>query len=145
MSGGTPNQERISLDVGVGGGSFWSGDRVGYEVEFGYRPAGGVELGLEYERNEVTLPQGAFDTNLFRLNTAWDISPWSSVTGDVQYDDVSEIIGLFLKTRWIIAPGNDLYLVYTQNWQNLSADRLDERFTTLSQGLSTKLNYTFRF
>ena len=145
MSGGTPNQERISLDASVGGGSFWSGDRFGYEVEVGYRPAAGVELGLEYERNEVALPQGAFDTNLFRLNTAWDISPWSSVTGDVQYDDVSEVIGLFVKTRWIIAPGNDLYLVYTQNWQSLRTDQLERQFTTLSQGLSTKLNYTFRF
>jgi hypothetical protein len=145
VSGGTPTQERISLDAGVGGGSFWNGDRFGYELEFGYRPTPGVELGLEYERDEVALPQGAFDTNLFRLNTAWDISPWSSVTGNVQYDDVSEIIGLFLKTRWIIAPGNDFYLVYTQNWQNLRADQLDQRFTTLSQGGSTKLNYTFRF
>ena len=145
MSGGTPNQERISLDAGVGGGSFWNGDRLGYELELGYRPHPGVELGLEYERDEVALPQGAFDTNLFRLNTAWDISPWSSVTGNVQYDDVSEIIGLFLKTRWIVAPGNDLYLVYTQNWQNLRADQLDQRFTMLSQGGSTKLNYTFRF
>ena len=145
VSGGTPNQERISLDAGVGGGSFWSGDRFGYELQLGYRPTPGVEFSLEYERNEVALPQGAFDTNLFRLNTAWDISPWSSVTGNVQYDDVSEIIGLFLKTRWIIAPGNDLYLVYTQNWQNLRADRLDPHFTTLSQGGTTKLNYTFRF
>ena len=54
----------------------------------------------------------------------------------------------------VIAPGNDLYLVYTQNWQNLrgdqfdtrfTGDQLDPRFTTLSRGLSTKLNYTFRF
>ena len=111
----------------------------------GYRPIAGVELALEYERNEVALPQGEFDTDLLRLNSAWDISPWSSVTSSVQYDDVSGIIGLFLKTRWIIAPGNDLYLVYTQNWQDLRADRLDRDFETLSQGLSTKLNYTFRF
>ena len=145
VSGGTPNQERVSLEMSAGGGSFWSGDRFGYEFELGYRPTAGVELGLEYERNEVVLPQGAFDTDLVRLNTAWDISPWSSVTGNIQYDDVSEIIGIFLKARWIIAPGNDLYLVYTQNWQNLKADRLDQRFTTLSQGGTTKLNYTFRF
>jgi len=145
VSGATPSQKPIGLDATLGGGSFWNGDRFGYELELGYRPTAGVEFGLEYERNEVALPQGAFDTNLLRLNTAWDISPWSSVTANVQYDDVSEIIGLFLKTRWIIAPGNDLYLVYTQNWQNLRVDQLDRHFTTLSHGGSTKLNYTFRF
>ncbi len=154
VTGSTPSQKPISLDADIGGGGFWNGDRFGYELGLEYRPAAGVELGLEYERNEVSLPQGAFDTNLVRLNTAWDISPWSSITSNVQYDNVSEIIGLFLKTRWIIAPGNDLYLVYTQNWQNLrrtqldphfTGDQLDPRFTTLSRGLSTKLNYTFRF
>ena len=154
VTGSTPSQKPISLDAGIGGGGFWNGNRFGYDLGVEYRSTAGVELGLEYERNEVSLPQGAFDTNLVRLNTAWDISPWSSITSNVQYDDVSEIIGLFLKTRWIIAPGNDLYLVYTQNWQNLrgdqldpcfTGDQLDARFTTLSQGLNTKLNYTFRF
>ena len=87
---------------------------------FDFRPRPGVTVGTEFERNEVTLPQGSFDTNLFRVEGAWDISPWSSVTGNVQYDNVSEIVGLFLKARWIIAPGNDLFLVYTQNWQDLS-------------------------
>ena len=145
VSGGTPNQKPLSLDASIGGGGFWSGERFGYELEFGYRPTPGVELSLEYERNEGDFPQGDFDTNLVRLNTAWDITPWSSVTSNVQYDDVSQIVGLFLKTRWIIAPGNDLYVVYTQNWQNLRTDRLNPHFTTLSQGGSTKLNYTFRF
>ena len=154
VMGSTPSQKPIKLGAGIGGGDFWNGDRFGYDLGMEYRPSAGVELGLEYERNKVSLPQGVFDTNLMRLNTAWDISPWSSITSNVQYDDVSEIVGLFLKTRWIIAPGNDLYFVYTQNWQNLrgdqldprfTGDQLDPRFTTLSQGLSTKLNYTFRF
>ena len=154
VMGGTPKQKPIRLEADIGGGSFWNGDRFGYDLGMEYRPTAGVELGLEYEGNKVSLPQGVFDTNLMRLNTAWDISPWSSITSNVQYDDVSEIIGIFLRTRWIIAPGNDLYLVYTQNWQNLRGDQLDPhfarvqldpRFTTLSRGLSTKLNYTFRF
>ena len=59
--------------------------------------------------------------------------------------DAAECEAAGRRTRWIIAPGNDLYLVYTQNWQNLRADQLDQRFTTLSQGGITKLNYTFRF
>ncbi len=143
--GGTPNQKRLNLEALISGGGFWNGERFGYGIGLGYRPAAGVELGLEYERNEVTLPQGAFETNLVRLNTSWDISPWSSFSGNIQYDDVSEIIGTFFKTRWIIAPGNDLYVVYTQNWQRLGTDPLSPRFRTLSQGGTTKLNYTFRF
>ncbi|NNM34905.1 MAG: hydrolase, partial [Gemmatimonadetes bacterium] len=145
LRGRTASRRVVSLNGRVEGGGFWNGTRLGYEVGIDVRPRPGVTVGAEVERNEVTLPQGAFDTNLFRVEGAWDISPWSSVTGNVQYDNVSEIVGLFLRARWILAPGNDLFLVYTQNWQNLSVDPLDRRFSTLSRGGSTKLNYTFRF
>jgi len=145
VRGRTASRRTVSANGNIRGGGFWSGTRFGYELGLDYRPVPGITLGTEYERNEVDLPQGDFDTNLFRLTGAWDISPWASVTGNVQYDDVSEIMGLFLRARWILAPGNDLYLVYTQNWLNLGADPLDRRFSTLSRGGSTKLNYTFRF
>ena len=145
VRGRSASRRVVSVNGNLRGGGFWNGDRFGYELGLDFRPRPGVTVGTEFERNEVTLPQGSFDTNLFRVEGAWDISPWSSVTGNVQYDNVSEIVGLFLKARWIIAPGNDLFLVYTQNWQNLSVDPLDRRFSTLSRGGSTKLNYTFRF
>ena len=75
-----------------------------------------------------------------RLSGAWHLSPWASVTGNVQYDTVSEIVGLFTRLRWILTPGSDFFLVYTQNWQS-AADRL----YTLSRCATTKINYTHRF
>jgi hypothetical protein len=29
--------------------------------------------------------------------------------------------------RWIVTPGSDLYLVYTQNWRNTGTGLLDNR------------------
>jgi len=51
-----------------------------------------------------------------------------------------------MRARWILTPGNDLFLVVTQNWQN-PGDGLfdrDREFITLSRGASVKLNYTYR-
>jgi hypothetical protein len=76
----------------------------------------------------------------------WNITPLANITGNIQYDDVSEVVGLFMRARWIITPGNDLYLVFTQNWQNLGDGLFNQNreFTILSRGASVKLNYTYR-
>ena len=127
-------------------GEFWSGDRTAYTVYLTARPASGVSLSTRYKRNNVTLPQGAFSTKLFSVDAKWQMSPWVSFTNNIQYDDVSEIVGLFAKFRWIITPGSDLFFVYTHNWQNMDGGLLDRfRLTTLSRGATTKINYTYRF
>ena len=80
------------------------------------------------------------------MSSGWDVTPLVSVTGNVQYDDESEIVGLFMRTRWILQPGNELFVVFTQNWQNLGVGLFDRNteFLTLSRGGSVKLNYTYR-
>ncbi len=62
------------------------------------------------------------------------------------YDDVSKIVGLFVRLRWIVTPGSDIFFVYTHNWQNTSLGLLDDReLVTLSRGAAVKVNYSYRF
>jgi hypothetical protein len=51
-----------------------------------------------------------------------------------------------MRARWILTPGSELFLVFTQNWQSLGGGLFDgdREFLTLSQGASVKLNYTYR-
>ncbi len=143
--GRTASRRRVSANGEITSGGFWNGDRNRYELGLTFRPNPGLSVSTDYERNDVALPQGSFTTSLVRLAGGWDVSPWASVTGSLQYDDVSEVVGLFMRARWILRPGNDLYLVYTHNWQNFGAGLLDRDLTTLSRGGSTKLSYTVRF
>ena len=125
------------------------------DLNANFRPNPGINLETGYERNAVNLPQGDFVTNLYRLEGSWDPTPWIGVTNQFQYDDVSRVLGLFMRFRWILKPGNDLFLVYTHNWRNLESGLLDapedsdpQRWMdlrTLSRGASIKLNYTYRF
>jgi hypothetical protein len=92
----------------------------------------------------VTLPQGQFSADLYEIEGQWNPTPWVGATTQLQYDDVTDVAGLFARLRWIMKPGNDLYLVYTHNWRNLETDLLDRHFQTLSRGGSVKVNYTYR-
>ena len=103
----------------------------------------------------MTLPGTEFTADVYELEGQWNPTPWVSATSQLQYDNQSEQVGLFARLRWIVTPGSDLYLVYTQNWLHCM-DGIDEEecsplaianrdFVTLSRGGSVKLSYTYRF
>ena len=142
----TAGQRRVGFFTNFSWGGFWNGDRTQVNGRVNFRPTPGLNLGTNFERNDVTLPQGAFTANVYQLDGEWNPSPWISFTNQVQYDDVSELVGLFSRLRWIVRPGNDVYLVYTHNWVNYGGGILgDPWLRTLSRGASLKLNYTHRF
>ncbi|MCZ6916326.1 MAG: carbohydrate binding family 9 domain-containing protein [Gemmatimonadetes bacterium] len=142
----TASRRVVSVGGSVNLGGFWSGDGVRYEISGTVRPAPGVNFVGRYEVNDVDLPEGAFITRLARVEANWQMSPWASFTSNVQYDDVSDIVGLFARFRWILRPGSDFFLVYSHNWQDQRVDLLSpHNFNTISRGASTKLNYTHRF
>jgi len=140
LSGSTAGFRPISATLAVSGGSFWSGTRQTIESGLTVRPLPGFDVGATWEHNAVDLAEGAFTADLFQLNTGWHLNPLTSLTGSLQYDNLSELVGLYARLRWILRPGSDLYLVYAHNWIN----ELD-RIQTLDRNGATKLTYTHRF
>jgi hypothetical protein len=144
----TAGRRKVSLFGGMTWGGFWNGDRTQYNGRVSFRPAPGLTVSTNLEYNDVTFPTGSFTASLYELETDWNPSPWVAITNQLQYDDVSELVGLFARLRWIVKPGNDVYLVYTHNWQYQHLDPLDpdqRDLMTLSRGASIKVNYTYRF
>ncbi|MDX1495374.1 MAG: DUF5916 domain-containing protein, partial [Longimicrobiales bacterium] len=143
----TAGRRRVSLFGNLNWGGFWDGDRVGGFGRVSFRPRPGISFSTNVQYNEVTLPDGSFTASLYELESDWTPSPWVAVTTQIQYDDQSELVGLFARLRWIVKPGNDVYLVFSQNWRYDPDDLLDPRrdFVTLSRGASIKANYTYRF
>src|SRR5947207_13650923 len=64
---------------------------------------------------------------------------WATLT---QYDNESRIAGLQSRFRWILQPGNDLFLVLNRGWYRTLDDN---RFEPSFDRASAKLQYTFRF
>jgi hypothetical protein len=152
ISGGTAGQRPVSIRGRGSWGGFWDGNIRNVGAEVTARPMSGLNFSAGYEINDVKLPDGSFQTNLVRASANWNATPLIAFTGNIQYDDISEIVGLFAKLHWIVQPGNDLFFVFTHNWIGNEAldpeDRpngLTNGFSTLSRGATIKANYTFRF
>jgi len=141
----TAGRRMLSGSVNFEHSEFWGGERDTVDLSGTIRSRRGISLTANYQRNEVTLPQGDFDTNLVRLSWAWNLSPWTAITGNVQYDDLSNVVGFYARLRWIVQPGNDVFLVWSNNWLYDDGPLADSRFSTLTKGGALKLNYTYRF
>jgi hypothetical protein len=139
--------ETASFRPIVGGGylykdGFWSGIQQGYGVELTLRPFPGINISGEFNHNQILLAEGQFDTNIFRFTGNFDLSPWVSFTTNLQYDNLSHLLGLNARMRWIVRPGNDLFLVYNHNWIH---DIKHAYLYTLERQGIVKASFTHRF
>ena len=142
----TARRRILAVESRVEMGEFFSGDRQEVALTLAIRPRVGVVVNLENEWNRVSLPEGRFETRLFRVIADTQFNPWIYLVNNIQFDSVSDVLGWQFRMRWILTPGNDLYVVYLHNWQEDPLASLDrDRFRTLDRRGATKFVYTYRF
>jgi hypothetical protein len=93
-----------------------------------------------YQQDDVRLPESNFIVRLIRLRLSLALTADLSWFNFVQYDPVSEVLGLNTRLRWIIEPGNELFLVYNHNWSNIAGSLRP----VLREG-RIKVRYMYRF
>lgn len=122
-------------------GDYYTGRRTYYRGLLDWRPSRYVTTGLETSVRHVRLPEGDFNVYVtgYRLNLSFtpDIN-WNTW---VQYDNLSEDLGINSRWRWTYRPGSDLYLVANQGWD------IEEKshWRRLSTEITMKVGATFRF
>jgi hypothetical protein len=106
-----------TVDLEYGFGEFYSGHYNNTQAGFGLKLKGyaTAELGINLVRGN--LPQGRFTEKVYQLKADFFVSPDLGLMNYVQYDDVSRRLGLNIRLRWQLSPGNEIYLVYTKNWE----------------------------
>jgi len=130
------------VDAALWWGGFYAGNRRQLELGLTLKPNTHVALSLRTERNDVSLPEGSFFTQIVTVRADYNFTPNVSWANLAQYDNESQIAGLQSRFRWILRPGNDLFIVLNRGWhQTLDDDRFEPSF---DRG-SAKLQYTFRF
>jgi len=138
---GSANRRKLAVQTGYNWGSFFSGEREEIALQLGIRPRPGVTLNVAAERNRVDLPEGKFTADLFRFVADTQFNPRIYAVNNLQYDSFSKQVGWQARFRWIVRPGNDLFLVYTHNWFEPFGV---EGYSTLDRRAATKINYTRR-
>jgi hypothetical protein len=138
----TGEQRVLATESTVCEGSFYDGRIFAFETRTTWRPSQHFRLIFGGEYNDVDLPEGDFITRLATLNldvafsTAWS---WENF---IQYDNVSDTVGLNSILRWIPRAGQETVLAV--NTQREDFDR-DGRFRPVASDLTLKASYTFRF
>lgn len=123
-------------------GDFYEGSRLSSGVNLTWRPNRHLRFGAGFEWNDIELPQGAFITRLSRLrgdiafNATWY---WENY---LQYDNVSESIGVSSILRWIPEAGREIVVVLNRQFEDVERNN---RFNSSYTELTFKLGYTFRY
>jgi hypothetical protein len=123
-------------------GTYFSGRANEFEAEVLYKPNPHLQLGVTAEQTFARLPQGNFVARIWALRADYAFSPFFTVANFIQYDNESRNVGLQSRLRWILKPGNDLFLVFNQGWEQELGGLTFRRVGTRVTG---KVQYTFRF
>ena len=123
-------------------GEFYDGTRSRSFGNFTWQPSPRFRTNVGFNINDIELPQGSFTTRI--VSTGFDIvfSSTLSWVNLIQYDNVSETMGVNMRLHWIPEAGREVFFVINHNLEDL--DR-DDNFHSATADVVAKLNYTFRF
>ena len=130
----------LTGDLLLGGGEYFDGARIIFIPEVEWRPNRHFLVKGRYQLNETWLPGQRGRTHIFAGEVAIFFTPDISWSTLVQYDNVSDSIGLNSRLHWIIEDGREVFLVLNQG-----VDIIDGE---LKRGVTqpiVKLAWTFRF
>jgi hypothetical protein len=121
-------------------GKFYNGTRNEIKLKAGYKVAVPLFVGGELVHNDITLSDGEFTANIYRLNLNILFSPDITLYTFVQYDSQSDQMGWQSRFQWILQPGREIFLV----WNSITSDPFD-RFRMEEAGARLKVKFTIRF
>lgn len=136
----TSQARSLSVRASWRTGDFYTGTRTDLGAGFTWRPSRHLSASASYEHRMIRLPEGAFDVRLASGRVDVAVTPdltWSAV---VQYDNLSDTLGLNTRVRWTFRPGNDVFLVVGETW-----DYDDARLRHLSGDVTLKIGVTLRY
>jgi hypothetical protein len=141
----TADQRKVWGSAGYQAGDFFGGHRTEIEAEISWRPSGRLRTSFGYDFNDIELPQGSFVTRLVSFRTDVAFSSKLSWVTRIQYDNVSERMGINLRLHWIPEAGREGFLVLNHNLLRDFGVERDDRFHSEVADTVIKYSYTFRF
>jgi uncharacterized protein DUF5916 len=137
----TATKRRWVIDFAYWWGGFYDGTRKQTGLGLTLKPNAHVAIALRADRNDIDLREGRFYTQVLTARVDYSFTPNVSWQNLEQYDNESKVLSFQSRFRWILKPGNDLFVVVNRGWVR----NFDGRFDSIFDRTSSKLQYTFRF
>jgi len=138
----TAGQKELSSRFSYLTGDFYDGDRTNLNGSVTWNQSRYFIVSASYDWNDIQLPQGDFITRLSSVSTQVAFSPTLYWINLLQYDNISEELGINTRLQWIPRAGQEGFIVLNYNMQDIDKDN---RFESAYSDLSVKFRYTFRF
>jgi len=138
----TGEQRRVSVEGSISGGDFYDGQRLQVSGDVTWRPTLHLSFGFSYQANDIELPGGDFVVRLSSMRTEIVFSSQLSWVNLLQYDNVSETLGLNSRLHWIPEAGREGFVVLNRS---LNDSDKDGSFKPVNADLAVKFGYTFRY
>ena len=123
------NQSKLlSGNVDYRWSDFYSGERTEFVLSAQVRPGYRFSTSVNYTHNHISLPQGAFTTNLVGFRANYTFNAKMFLNSFIQYNSESSQISSNIRFRLIHRPLSDIYLVYN-DVHDRKQDHSDWRFT----------------
>lgn len=138
----TAGQREFSGRFSVTNGDFYNGKRNNINGSVAWTQSRNFVMSMSYDWNDISLPQGDFVTRLTSVSTQVAFSSTLYWVSLVQYDNLSEEIGINTRIQWIPRAGQEGFIVLNYNLQDKDKNNA---FEAASSDLAVKFKYTFRF
>jgi hypothetical protein len=105
----------LSLNLQTFIGGFFGGERVTLNPTVRIRPSETFNVEFAYQRNDVSLPQGDFVTNLLRTRVSYSFTARTFLQSLVQYNDRADSWSINVRFGWLQAANTGLFVVYNDS------------------------------
>lgn len=136
----TSTKRALQLKHDFSFGDFYDGTRTENTSELTYLPSKHFGAILSYSYQDVDLPTGDFKIKLASMSALINFTPEFSWSNIVQYDNVSDSMGINSRLIWEYSPGKSIFLVLNQSY-------LDQKTGFVRKQMDTTLKFSsiFRF
>jgi hypothetical protein len=142
MNLSTGGQRDLSGNINISYGDFFDGSRTNLAGTLTWRQSLYYRMSVSYDWNNIKLPHGDFITRITSLTTEVTFSPTLYWVSLLQYDNVSELVGLNTRLIWIPTAGQEGLIVLNHSLQDRDKNN---SFRSELNDINIKFSYTFRF
>lgn len=132
------------LGLRLEAGDYYDGELLVVGPEIAWKFGSRVYLQLGVETNRYKFDDAEATARIVEFRNEVNFSASKSLITLVQYDNLSDQLGVNSRFRWNFDPGKDLWLVLNHN---MLEDQGDGRngFTNVESSIAVKFRYTFRY
>lgn len=134
----------LSADLSVECCEYFGGDYLALTTGVQWRPNAFYYLRLLYEQEEISLDSGDVDVRIGTLESAIAFTPDMRLSAELQYDNISEVLGMLFRYRWEVRPGLELFSAIGHT-AIVEDRRFPNRFVSEDSQLIFRIGQTLRF